>query len=103
MTHENGKSKSEKFPPPHEDGAVEYPGGASNKGAVSFGRSETTSFSSIISNSISSKSVGSYGARSYKGRKINEADSKITSSWKFMHSFKPSTVGLSFNLLFRSR
>ena len=103
MTNGNGKSKSEKFPPPHEDGAFGYPGDGSNKGAVSFGTTEKTSFSSILSNSIHSKSVGSYAGSSYKRRKGNEPDSRI-SSWKFMRSsFKPSTVGLSFNLLFRSR
>jgi cyclin-dependent kinase 12/13/sacsin len=102
VTNADGKSKSEKFPPPHEDGAVGYLGEASNKGAASFGTTKTNSFSSILSNSIHSKSVGSFAARSYKGWRSGEADSKL-SSWKFMRSFKPSTVGLSFNLLFGSR
>lgn len=30
ITHANAKSKSEKFPPPHQDGAVGYPLGASH-------------------------------------------------------------------------
>ncbi|GAU45743.1 hypothetical protein TSUD_77680 [Trifolium subterraneum] len=102
VTQADGKSKSEKFPPPHEDGAVGYLGEASNKGAASFGTTKTNSFSSILSNSVHSKSVGSFAARSYKGWRSGEADSKL-SSWKFMRSFKPSTVGLSFNLLFGSR
>lgn len=28
ITHANGKSKSEKFPPPHEDGALGFPSGS---------------------------------------------------------------------------
>lgn len=30
ITHANAKSKSEKFPPPHEDGQLGFPLGASN-------------------------------------------------------------------------
>ena len=30
ITHANAKSKSEKFPPPHQDGAVGFPVGASH-------------------------------------------------------------------------
>ncbi|KAJ1411877.1 Serine/threonine-protein kinase, active site [Sesbania bispinosa] len=103
VTHANAKSRSEKFPPPHQDGAVGYPLDASHKGTVSFGATET-SFSSTTSNSKPSGSVGSHAsASSYKGRKTNKADSQTVSSWKFLSSFKPSTVGLSFNLLFRSK
>ncbi|XP_057415621.1 probable serine/threonine-protein kinase At1g54610 [Lotus japonicus] len=102
VTRANAKSKSEKFPPPHQDGAVGYPLDASNKGAVSFGATET-SFSSTISNSKPSGSVGSYASSSYRGWKTNKAGSHSAPSWKLMRAFKPSTVGLSFNLLFRRK
>ncbi|XP_027341242.1 probable serine/threonine-protein kinase At1g54610 isoform X2 [Abrus precatorius] len=103
VNHANAKSKSEKFPPPHQDGAVGYPTDASNNGAVSFGATETSSGSTIF-DSKPSGSVVSHAARD-KGRKTNKEDSKMTSSWKFMRAFKLSTktIGHSFDLLFRSK
>ncbi|XP_054792476.1 probable serine/threonine-protein kinase At1g54610 isoform X2 [Prosopis cineraria] len=77
VTHANAKSKSEKFPPPHQDGAVGYPLGASHKGPVSFGATETdASFSSAIFNS---KPAGPC-----RGKKTKKTDS----SWKLMRPFK---------------
>ncbi|TKY73693.1 serine/threonine-protein kinase [Spatholobus suberectus] len=103
VTHANAKSKSEKFPPPHQDGAVGYPQDASNKGPVSFGAPDTT-FSSGIFNSKPSGPVRSHGAAEhYRGRKTKKEESQMASSWKFMRPFKPSTVGLSMDLLFRSK
>ncbi|KAK8306502.1 hypothetical protein V6Z12_D03G132400 [Gossypium hirsutum] len=55
LTQTNAKCKSEKFPPPHQDGAVGHPVDASNKGPVSFGASDS-SFNSSIFNSKSSGS-----------------------------------------------
>ncbi|RDX86053.1 putative serine/threonine-protein kinase, partial [Mucuna pruriens] len=101
VTHANAKSKSEKFPPPHQDGAVGYPLDASNKGAVSFGATETSSASTIF-DSKSSGSVTSHAARD-KERKTNKPDSQMAPSWKFMRAFKLSTIGHSFDLLFRSK
>jgi len=103
VTHANAKSKSEKFPPPHQDGAVGYPQDASNKGPVSFGAPDT-SFSSGIFNSKPSGAVRSHGgAGHHRGRKAKKEESQVASSWKFMRPFKPSTVGLSMDLLFRSK
>ncbi|KAK7353792.1 hypothetical protein VNO80_19244 [Phaseolus coccineus] len=103
VTHANAKSKSEKFPPPHQDGAVGYPQDASNKGPVSFGAPDA-SFSSGIFNSKPSGPVRSHaGAGHHRGRKAKKEESQMASSWKFMRPFKPSTVGLSMDLLFRSK
>lgn len=103
MTHANAKSKSEKFPPPHQDGAVGYPQDASSKGPVSFGASDT-SFSSGIFNMKPSGAVRSYDAAGlHKGAKTKKEDSQMASSWKFMRPFKPSTIGLSMDLLFKSK
>ncbi|KAL2347089.1 hypothetical protein Fmac_001089 [Flemingia macrophylla] len=101
VTHANAKSKSEKFPPPHQDGAVGYPHDASNKGPVSFGAPDT-SYSSGIFNSKPSAAVRS-NAGLHRGRKTKKEESQMASSWKFMRPFKPSTVGLSMDLLFRSK
>ncbi|ERN16931.1 probable serine/threonine-protein kinase At1g54610 [Amborella trichopoda] len=46
ITHANAKSKSEKFPPPHQDGALGYPLGSSHYGEPAFDVSETA-FSSV--------------------------------------------------------
>ncbi|CAJ1937563.1 unnamed protein product [Sphenostylis stenocarpa] len=102
VTHANAKCKSEKFPPPHQDGAVGYPLDASNKGAVSFGATETSTASTIF-DSKSSGSVKSHGAARDKVRRSNTADSQMASTWKSLRSFKLSTIGHSFDLLFRSK
>ncbi|WVZ25563.1 hypothetical protein V8G54_004107 [Vigna mungo] len=101
VTHANAKSKSEKFPPPHQDGAVGYPLDASNKGAVSFGATETSTTSTIF-HSKSSGSVKSHDPAKDKVGRSNTADTQMTSPWKFLRSFKLSTIGHSFDSLFRS-
>ncbi|KAL6011720.1 hypothetical protein ACLOJK_002184 [Asimina triloba] len=42
ITHANAKSKSEKFPPPHQDGAVGFPMDAGHGGPTSFGPSDAS-------------------------------------------------------------
>lgn len=105
MTQTNAKSKSEKFPPPHQDGAVGYPQDVSHKGPLSFGAPDT-SFGSSVFNSRSSTSIKSMGAPagvSSRRRKTNRADPLMAPSRKFIRAFKPSSVGLSMNLLFKSK
>ncbi|KAI9079456.1 hypothetical protein K1719_038538 [Acacia pycnantha] len=105
VTHANAKSKSEKFPPPHQDGAVGYPLDSSHKGPVSFGATDS-SFGSAIFNSKVSGSDKNHAVtrpRSHKGRRTNKADSQMASSWKYMRAFKPTSIGPSVNLLFRSK
>lgn len=104
MTQANAKSKSEKFPPPHQDGAVGYPLDTSHKGPVSFGAHDA-SFGSSIFNSKSSgpvKSTGVTGGPSRRKR-TNKEDPHIASSRKFIRGFKPSSIGLSVDLLFRAK
>ena len=87
VTHANAKSKSEKFPPPHQDGP---PLEASHKGPVSFGATNA-SFGSIV-NSKPSGSEGSHDAAGpHKGKKTNKSDSWMTSSWKIKRGFMPSS------------
>uniref|UniRef100_A0AA96SJB3 [RNA-polymerase]-subunit kinase n=1 Tax=Phyllostachys edulis TaxID=38705 RepID=A0AA96SJB3_PHYED len=49
ITHANAKSKSEKFPPPHQDGALGYPLGCSNHMEPAFEPPDPSSFSTIFS------------------------------------------------------
>ncbi|WCJ36322.1 Protein kinase superfamily protein [Euphorbia peplus] len=101
MNQANGKSKSEKFPPPHLDAAV---GDASEKGPVSFGPSDV-SFNSLIFNSRSSSSIksaaGAVGGPSRK--KSSKEDPQMAPTRKFIRPFNPSSIGLSMNLLFKGK
>ncbi|AQK57022.1 hypothetical protein ZEAMMB73_Zm00001d052349 [Zea mays] len=48
ITHANAKSKSEKFPPPHQDGALGFPLGCSNHMEPSFEPPDPSSFSTVF-------------------------------------------------------
>ncbi|KAJ6410479.1 hypothetical protein OIU84_007262 [Salix udensis] len=104
MTQANAKSKSEKFPPPHQDAAVGHPMDASHKGGpVSFGTSDTSFCSSIFdSKSSSIKSAGASGGPSRR-RKTNKEDPQMAPPRKFIRPFNPSSVALSMNLLFKGK
>ncbi|GAU38107.1 hypothetical protein TSUD_317940, partial [Trifolium subterraneum] len=105
VTHANAKSKSEKFPPPHQDGAVGYPQDESNKGPASFGAPDTSFSSGIFNIKPSDNPTRSQdGTENHKETKTKKEESQTaSSSWKFMRRpFKPSTIGLSMDLLFRS-
>ncbi|VAH42544.1 unnamed protein product [Triticum turgidum subsp. durum] len=48
IMHANAKSKSEKFPPPHQDGALGYPLGCSNHMEPTFEPPDPSSFSTVF-------------------------------------------------------
>ncbi|KAK3125955.1 hypothetical protein QOZ80_7BG0611900 [Eleusine coracana subsp. coracana] len=48
ITHANAKSKSEKFPPPHQDGALGFPLGCSNHIEPTFEPPDPSSFSTVF-------------------------------------------------------
>ncbi|XP_037420924.1 probable serine/threonine-protein kinase At1g54610 [Triticum dicoccoides] len=54
VSHANAKSKSEKFPPPHQDGAVGFPLGSSNQMDPLYEPPDPTSFSTVFSHEKSS-------------------------------------------------
>ncbi|XP_039048987.1 probable serine/threonine-protein kinase At1g54610 isoform X2 [Hibiscus syriacus] len=89
MTQTNAKSKSEKFPPPHQDGAVGHPVDASNKGPVSFGASNA-SFSSSIFNSKSSRFAKSSAPASGPSRRNSNGDPHDGPSQNFIRNFRGS-------------
>ncbi|XP_024019777.1 probable serine/threonine-protein kinase At1g54610 [Morus notabilis] len=104
VTQTNTKSKSEKFPPPHQDGAVGHPQETSNKFPLSFGPADA-SFGSAVFNSRSSVSVKSMGAAggASSRKKTSREDPRMAPSHKFIRGFKPSSVGISTNLFFKSK
>jgi cyclin-dependent kinase 12/13 len=54
VSHANAKSKSEKFPPPHQDGAVGFPLGSSNQMDPLYEPPDPTSFSTVFAHEKSS-------------------------------------------------
>lgn len=100
MTQANAKSKSEKFPPPHEDAAVGFPLDASHNGPVSFGASDS-SFSSSVFDPKSSRSVKDTGIRRRKNKK--ERSNQRPSSRRFIPAFIPSAISLSMDLRFKGK
>lgn len=96
MTH--GKmSKSEKFPPPHEDGAFGACLDISNNRAVSFDPTERSFDSSFIDPKLSkSKSVME---QSSMRKKPNNAPPYMAPSRKLLYAFKPSSIGLSLGMM----
>lgn len=48
ITHSNAKSKSEKFPPPHQDGALGFPLGSSQHVDLGFDPPESSHFSNML-------------------------------------------------------
>ncbi|KAK3042523.1 hypothetical protein RJ639_000247 [Escallonia herrerae] len=99
-TQTNAKSKSEKFPPPHQDGAVGYPLDKSHNGPLSFGQADT-SFGSSFFDPRSSRSVKNTSTtRRRKGRK---EEPQMAPSRKFIRAFIPSSITLSMDLRFRGK
>lgn len=101
MAQANAKSKSEKFPPPHQDAAVGHPTEASRKQPVSFGASDASSFSSTVFNSTSSIPTRSMGPS--RRRRTNREDSEMALSRKFFRALNPTSIGLSMDMLFKGK
>ncbi|KAF5730983.1 serine/threonine-protein kinase [Tripterygium wilfordii] len=98
----NAKSKSEKFPPPHQDGAVGHRIEPLHKGPVSFGAPDT-SFGSSNFNSKpadSAKSASSVGGPS---RRKSNKEPHLALSGKFFRAFNPSSIGLSMSMIFKGK
>uniref|UniRef100_A0A7C9D5U0 Protein kinase domain-containing protein n=1 Tax=Opuntia streptacantha TaxID=393608 RepID=A0A7C9D5U0_OPUST len=103
VTQANAKSKSEKFPPPHQDGAVGVHLDTSNNMPLSFGPTEQ-SFDASHFNPKSSKSVQSTTpAEGPSKRKTTNKEPQLASTWKFIHAWKPSSVGLSMDFMFKGK
>ncbi|KNA17498.1 hypothetical protein SOVF_079350 [Spinacia oleracea] len=102
VTQANAKSKSEKFPPPHQDGAAGVPLDTSNNGPLSFGATEHSFDTSHFKPTMSkSRSVTPVEGTSRKKRTSKEPE--LASSWKFFHAWKPSTIGVSMDLMFKGK
>lgn len=84
----NGKSKSEKFPPPHQDGSVGYP--PPQDGPASFSSADS-SFS---------KSASVAGGPS---RRKNKKEEPHRTRRRLFHAFLPSTFGMPIDVRVRRR
>lgn len=96
MSDTKAKSKSEKFPPPHQDGAVGHP---SQNGTLSFAAADA-SFSSSI---FDPKSLKSLGKHTSKKRRDNNEEPNSAPSRSFINAFYPSSVGRSMDFRFGRR
>ncbi|GMH31516.1 hypothetical protein Nepgr_033359 [Nepenthes gracilis] len=94
----NGKkrSNSEKFPPPHRDGALGVP--------VPFDTTDT-SFGRSHFNPKLSKTVRSIAPVVGPSRikRPHRNQSQMNSAWKLIHAFKPASIDLSVNLMFKGK
>ncbi|KAK4486170.1 hypothetical protein RD792_008839 [Penstemon davidsonii] len=106
MSDVKAKSKSEKFPPPHQDGAVGHPFGDSQNGGgpVSFGRASNTSFNSLLFDPKSSRSLrnGPSVIETSK-KKNNKEEPHRAPSRSFINAFYPSSIGWSRDFRFNRR
>ena len=102
VTQANAKSKSEKFPPPHQDGAVGVPGDTTNNGPLSFGAAEH-SFDTAHFKPTLSKSRSVTPAEGTSRKKRIHKEPELASSWKFFHAWKPSAIGMSMDLMFKGK
>ncbi|GJR76278.1 probable serine/threonine-protein kinase [Tanacetum coccineum] len=94
VTEAKAKSKSEKFPPPHQDAALGYP--SHNGGTTSFTSTNDNSFGSTIFESKSSRSIKEPGSSQLKKNKKEP-------SRKFIQTFLPASLSLSLDLGFRNK
>lgn len=94
MQHK-GTSKSEKFPPPHQDGAVGHPVNVAGNGPVTFGGADNSFSSSIYDDpSQSIKDTASTGGPSRRRKGKNE-QSRMAPSLKSFRSFIPTSISLN--------
>lgn len=100
ITQGNAKSKSEKFPPPHQDGAVGFLLDTSHNGPISFGPSDT-SFASSIFGAKKGRGVPQSGplgkntGEPSRRKKTGKEEPHMASSLTFIRTFKPSSIGFS--------
>lgn len=102
MTQANAKSKSEKFPPPHQDGAVGYPLDASHDVPASFTAADASFNSSFNPKSRSLRSTTTTAGTSRQRRNKKE-EPHMAPSRKLIHSFLPSSVRLSIDMRLKGR
>ncbi|KAI3463585.1 hypothetical protein Pfo_020248 [Paulownia fortunei] len=96
MSDAKARSKSDKFPPPHQDAAVGHPLDASQNGPVSFGAADT-SFTSSIFDRKSSRSLRNTTPKSAASRRKTEKEEpQRAPSRSFINAFYPSSVGWDF-------
>ncbi|KAF8390704.1 hypothetical protein HHK36_025231 [Tetracentron sinense] len=107
-TQTNAKSKSEKFPPPHQDGGVGFPREASHGGPTSFGAPDTFTSaiynpkSSAISHSGSMRNTAAAGGPSRR-RKASKEEPQMAPTRTAARAFKPSSIGLSTDIRFKGK
>ncbi|CAI9787362.1 unnamed protein product [Fraxinus pennsylvanica] len=101
----NAKAKSEKFPPPHQDGSVGYPMEdiSSQNVPVSFGASDASLNSSVFDPNSSRFLRNNSVTRAATQRKNKKEETHMGPSRKFTNAFYPSLIGWSKDWKFNRR
>ncbi|XP_073127242.1 probable serine/threonine-protein kinase At1g54610 [Henckelia pumila] len=104
MSDIKAKSKSEKFPPPHQDGAVGHPLNSSQIGPESFSGADASLSSSIFETkpSRSFRDLASKSAASARRKKKKEEPHRAPPR-RFINALYPSSISWSTEFMFRSR
>ncbi|GMH01120.1 hypothetical protein Nepgr_002959 [Nepenthes gracilis] len=104
MAQPDGKRKSEKFPPPHQDGAVGVPQDLSNNSPLSFNPTDASFNLSLFSPKFpkSVKGIAAVEAKSRRKRSRRDQPMMI-SAWKSIRVFKPKSNGRSVDLMFKAK
>ncbi|GAB2221395.1 hypothetical protein Droror1_Dr00012571 [Drosera rotundifolia] len=104
MKQTNGNIKSEKFPPPHRDGAVGILTDAANDRPVSFDPSDASfSMSHVNKKSKSLRSIAAAEEGTSRSKKTRRGRHQMASARKFFHSFKPTSIGLSLQMVYKGK
>ncbi|CAL5361782.1 hypothetical protein CsSME_00052908 [Camellia sinensis var. sinensis] len=103
MTQANAKSKSEKFPPPHQDGAVGHPLDKSHNGPVSFGAQDISFGSSIVESNSSGSANNTAAMGGTSRRRTKKEEAQMAPSRRFIRTFVPSSVGLSMDFRLKGK
>ncbi|XP_075479666.1 putative serine/threonine-protein kinase At1g54610 [Primulina tabacum] len=103
MSDIKAKSKSEKFPPPHQDGAVGHPLDSSQIGPESFAGADP-SFSSSIFETKPSRSFPDVASKSAaSSRRKKKEEPHRAPPRRFINALYPSSISWSMDFVFRSR
>lgn len=102
LNQPNAKSKSEKFPPPHQDGALGHTLDKSHNGPISFGTSDNSFVSSKDSkDSKSSRAASDTAATVGPSKKRTKREGGT--SRRFIRAFIPTAGALSVDFRWKNK
>lgn len=98
MTCVNVTSKSERFPPPHQDGAVGFPLDDSRNGTTTSFIVQDASFDSSFFGARENSVGASPGKSTARRKSASKEEHQLAPSHALMRSLRPSSIGLLMDL-----